>query len=75
MFLVFWLQGLWDPNSPTRDWICTPCIERWSPNHWTTREVPYEITDYEEARRWYVAYLADDKVKAEMTGIEKPAPK
>ena len=38
--LVFWLQGMWDLSSPTRDWILTPCIGRQSLNHWTTREVP-----------------------------------
>ena len=26
-------------SSPTRDWTRTPCIGRWSPNHWTTGEV------------------------------------
>ena len=41
--LVFWLWGMWDLTSPTRNWTCTPCIGRWSPNHWTAREVP-EIT-------------------------------
>ena len=24
----------------TRDWTCVPCIDRWIPIHWTTREVP-----------------------------------
>ena len=45
--LVFWPRGIGDRCSPTRDWcspirdrICTPCIERWSLNHWTAREVP-----------------------------------
>ena len=37
--LVFWPQGTWDLSSTTRDSICTPCIGRWSFNHWTTREV------------------------------------
>ena len=39
-FLFFWPWGMWDLRSPTRDQTCTPCIGRWSPNHWTTREVP-----------------------------------
>ena len=39
MFWVFWLQGMWDLSSLTGDQTCTPCIERWSLNHWTTREV------------------------------------
>ena len=38
--LFFWPQGMWDLSSPTRDRTCTPCIGRWSLNHWTTREVP-----------------------------------
>ena len=37
---VFWLRGMWDPSSPTRDRICTLCIGRQCFNHWTTREVP-----------------------------------
>ena len=41
-FLVFWLQGMWDLSSLTRDWTHTPCIGRWSLNHWFTREVPIE---------------------------------
>ena len=40
MFLVFWPRGMWDLSSLTRDQTCTPCIGRWSLNHWTTREVP-----------------------------------
>ena len=26
--LTFWLQGMWDLSSPTRNQTCTPCIER-----------------------------------------------
>ena len=37
--LVFWPWGMWDPNSPTQDGTHTPCIGRWSLNHWTAREV------------------------------------
>ena len=33
-FRVFWLGGMWDLNSLTRDWTHTPCIGRWSLNHW-----------------------------------------
>ena len=40
VLVFFWPQGMWNLGSPTRDWIFTPCIERWSLNHWTTREVP-----------------------------------
>ena len=38
--LVFWLRGMWDLSSPTRDRTRTPCIGMRSLNHWTTREVP-----------------------------------
>ena len=27
-------------SSQTRDRTCVPCVGRWIPNHWTTREVP-----------------------------------
>ena len=40
IFLVFWPQGMWDPSSPTRSLTHTPCIGKWSLNHWTTMEVP-----------------------------------
>ena len=32
--------GMWDLSYLTRDRIPIPCIERWSLNHWTAREVP-----------------------------------
>ena len=38
--LCFWPRGMWDLRPPTRDWIRTPCIGRWSLNPWATREVP-----------------------------------
>ena len=38
--LAFWLRGMWDLSSPTRDRTHTPCIGRQSLNHRTTREVP-----------------------------------
>ena len=37
---IFQLWGVWDLSSPTRDGTCTPCVGRWSLNHWTAREVP-----------------------------------
>ena len=40
MFCFFWLWGMLDLSSPTRNQICTPCIERGSPNHGTAGEVP-----------------------------------
>ena len=41
--LVFWLRGMWDLSSLTRDQTRTPCIGRQSLNHWTAREVPCPI--------------------------------
>ena len=38
--LGFCLQHLWDLSSSTRDRTHIPCIERWSLNHWTARQVP-----------------------------------
>ena len=32
--------GMWNLNSPTRDWNWVPCIVRQVLKHWTTREVP-----------------------------------
>ena len=52
MFWVFWLQGMWDLSSLIRDQTCTPCIERWSLNHWTTREVLRLFSSY-----WSVQFL------------------
>ena len=36
----FWLRGMWDLTSLTRDWTGTPCIVRQSLNHWIAKEVP-----------------------------------
>ena len=41
MFWFFGLWGMWDLSSLTRDQTHTPCIGRWSLNHWTDREVPH----------------------------------
>ena len=38
--LDFWPRGMWDLSSPTRGQAHTPCIRRWSCNHWTDRERP-----------------------------------
>ena len=40
MSWFFSWSGMWDPSSLTRDWTLTLCIGRWSPTHWTTRQVP-----------------------------------
>ena len=42
-FFIFWPQGIWDLSSLTRYRTRVPCIERGSLNHWTTREVPYQL--------------------------------
>ena len=44
--LVFWPRGMRDPSSPTRDRTRTPYNGRWSPNHWTTREVPLLLFNF-----------------------------
>ena len=36
-------HSMWDLSSLTRDWTHVPCIGRWVPNHWTTREVPTHL--------------------------------
>ena len=38
--LAFWLPGIWDLSSPTRDQICTLYLGRQSLNHWLASEVP-----------------------------------
>ena len=40
---VFWLHGLWDLSSGTRDTTPTRCIGRRSHNHWTASEVPKDM--------------------------------
>ena len=37
---VFWLRGMWDLSSLARDQTLTSCNGRFSPNLWTTKEVP-----------------------------------
>ena len=37
--LVFWLWGMWDLISPTRDQTGGPWIKRQSLNHWLTRQI------------------------------------
>ena len=38
--LDFWLQGMWNLGSPTRDWTHITCLQRQSLKHWTSGEVP-----------------------------------
>ena len=58
--LVFWPQGMWDLNSLTRGQTHTPCIGRWSPNHWTTREVPKSGCWLTEIKEWMYVYTCLD---------------
>ena len=37
-------QGMWDPSSLTRDQTHSPCTGRQNLNHWTTREVPIDVS-------------------------------
>ena len=39
--LLFWLPGMWDLSSPTRDQVHTTCTGRWSLNFWTAREAHF----------------------------------
>ena len=39
-FGFFWPWAMWGLSSSIRDRTYTPCIERWSLNHWITRDVP-----------------------------------
>ena len=41
--LVFWLQGMWDLSSLTRDQTCASCLARLSLNCWTSREVSLTV--------------------------------
>ena len=44
LFLSFWShQVIWGLNSPTRDQTHAPALGVWSPNHWTTREFPFQV--------------------------------
>jgi len=38
--LGFWLGGMWDLSSLTKDRTSTPCIERQSFNHGTAKKFP-----------------------------------
>ena len=43
-YVMFFGQSMWDLGFPAKDQTHTPCIGRWSLNHWTTREVPVKIS-------------------------------
>ena len=43
IYLYYFLtmpHSLWDLSSPSRDRTWALSSERWSPNHWTTRDFP-----------------------------------
>ena len=50
--LFFWLQGMWDLGSLSRDRTCTPCVGRQCLNHWTTREIPWLVLEEKEDDKW-----------------------
>ena len=58
-------RGMWDLSSPTRDRTCAPpAVEVWSPNHWTTREVPQmEILELKNTitklKAWWISSTAE----------------
>ena len=37
---------MWDFISPTGNRTLVPCLARWIPHHWTTREVPGGLLDF-----------------------------
>ena len=55
--LVFWLQGMWDLRSLTRDRTCTLCPGRWSPKHWAIGKSPL-ITASKKKKRQKQASLS-----------------
>ena len=43
LYFGFWLGGMWDLGSLTRDQTHTPCIGKRSLNYWADREVPLRV--------------------------------
>ena len=52
VLFVFWLWGVCDLSSPSRDYTCTPCIERQRLKHWTAKEVPLQCFLLYATGRW-----------------------
>ena len=52
--LVFWLQGMSDLNSLTRDQTCTPYTGRQSLKHWAASEVPWIFISLEFWLAWEI---------------------
>ena len=73
-FGVFWPKGIWDLSSPTRDWTCTPCLGRWSFNHWTTREVPYFSIKMVSIKMWMNRMFISSSICSFIVCTEPSAP-
>ena len=56
-FVFFWLRGMWDLSSLTRDWTHATCVGRQSLNHWTTREVLVEILKRFKTLTYSICFL------------------
>ena len=62
-FCFFWSWGRWNLSSPTRDRTPTSWIGRWTPNHWTTREVPESsFLSWEQAEENHCRHFRRDRV-------------
>ena len=66
-FIVFWLRGMWDLSSLTRDRTCTPCTGRRSLNHWIIREVPSPGHFYQSHGAPSFYYYCHSNQKRELT--------
>ena len=64
MVWFFGKSGIWDLNSPARDWTYTLYIGKQSLNHWTTREVPILI---------FLSDLCEKKNKRNLSLLEMDA--
>ena len=67
VFFFFFLWGMWDLRSPTRDCAWSPCIGRWSLNHWATREVP--IYHFKRSSLGRIPFVSEDSTDLRHTGV------
>ena len=67
VFFFFFLWGMWDLRSPTRDCAWSPCIGRWSLNHWATREVP--IYHFKRSSLGRIPFVSEDSADLRHTGV------
>ena len=67
--LVFWQWGMWDRSCLTRDGISTSCIGWWSPNRWTTKEVPIVSKELFCVFWWTSGIKKCEKAWKEMTSV------